>query len=410
MRTASQSAGRDVLREHRLPLFFEVAGAEVPALRLPADRYGQSIRVWARSLTVMQKEAVVVSLRSRRLWRLASDEGPYLNGFDSAPCPLSFLTTGMVCAYMNEILAAAGQRGVTVRDVILLQDNYYSMEGSALRGTMSGGALPVHLEVRIDCDADDATLAAVVTDAVRASPLDGLMREVHHSRFSLTLNERQIRVGRVAGIDGPAVANFGECFEGLRPSGDPALYAGLIGRLEAVEAKRDVPGGLGTSLAARQSRKLHVRGICRVRADGVREVTQHLYSPLGSTYRFLCDEAAGFGGSGLAPDAASYVAAGIAFCFMTQLGRYAKIVRRNLDEYRVIQDTYFPPGGASAGDAAGAADPVETHVHLRSSEDDDEFARRLVDMGEQTCFLHAFCRTPLDTRIEIRRSHRTITP
>ncbi len=44
----------------------------------------------------MQKEAIVVSASSGKAWRLASDEGPYLDGYDSAPCPLSFLTTGLV--------------------------------------------------------------------------------------------------------------------------------------------------------------------------------------------------------------------------------------------------------------------------------------------------------------------------
>ena len=54
----------------------------------------------------MQKEAIVASARSGKAWRLASDEGPYLDGFDSAPCPLSFLTTGMVSSYFNEIQGA----------------------------------------------------------------------------------------------------------------------------------------------------------------------------------------------------------------------------------------------------------------------------------------------------------------
>ena len=45
--------------------------------------------------------------------------------------------------------------------------------------------------------------------------------------------------------------------------------------------------------------------------------------------------------------------------------------------------------------ADGVADPVETHVYLDTPED-EEFARTTLDMGEQTCFLHATCRTDLD--------------
>lgn len=74
---------------------------------------------------------------------------------------------------------------------------------------------------------------------------------------------------------------------------------------------------------------------------------------------------------------------------------------QELDGYRVVQDTHFSLGGASGGTGrAGTAAPVETHVHLETPEDDD-FARAVVDMGEQTCFLHALCRTGLTTKVNV---------
>ena len=158
----------------------------------------------------------------------------------------------------------------------------------------------------------------------------------------------------------------------------------------------------GDSLAEQQSRLLHVRAICAVRDDGVKEIEQHLYNPHGSIFRFMSDEAPVDGGGGRAPDAASYVSAGIGFCFMTQFGRYSQIVKRQLDRYRIVQDTHFSLGGASAATGKpGAAAPVETHVDLDTREDDD-FARTALDMAEQTCFLHALCRTPLKTKVAIR--------
>ncbi len=87
---------------------------------------------------------------------------------------------------------------------------------------------------------------------------------------------------------------------------------------------------------------------------------------------------------------------------MTQFGRYAAITRKQLDGYRTIQDTHFSAGGASGGSGrAGRADPVETHVYLDTPEDED-FARTLVDMGEQTCFLHALCRTELRPALRVQ--------
>lgn len=89
---------------------------------------------------------------------------------------------------------------------------------------------------------------------------------------------------------------------------------------------------------------------------------------------------------------------------MTQIGRYAHIVKQKLDGYSILQDSFFSLPGASGGTGkAGQAHPLETHVHLTGPEDAD-FARRIVDMGERTCFLHALCRTPLKTRIRFGSS------
>jgi hypothetical protein len=75
----------------------------------------------------------------------------------------------------------------------------------------------------------------------------------------------------------------------------------------------------------------------------------------------------------------------------------------DLSHYAVVQDTRFSLGGASGGTGrAGTADPVETHVHLTTTEGDD-VARDMLDVSERTCFLHAFCRTDLKTRLKVTR-------
>jgi hypothetical protein len=390
----------NVLEERRLPIAFAVGESDQRAP--PPNRFGQSVRVWARSLSVMQKEAIVLSALTGKTWRLASDEGPYLDGFDAAPCPLAFLGTGMVSSYANEILALARERRVAVRSLMLVQDNFYTMVGSALRGTMTGGALPVELEIRIDADASDDALRELLRDAVQASPLDGLLRGVHPSLFSVRLNGRPITIGDLGAIDPLDEPDPGVTLDALTSAEHRELP--VIERLAAVQPVEGVAGGAHTSLSETQSRTLHLRAICTLRPDGVKQIDQHLFNPHGSTFRFLSDEAEGFGGRGAAPDAASYMAAGIAFCFMTQLGRYASIVKRSLSAYNVIQDTHFSLGGASGNTGQpGRADPVETHVYLTSPED-DAFARKVVVMGEQTCFLHALCRTDLKAKITITRT------
>ena len=86
---------------------------------------------------------------------------------------------------------------------------------------------------------------------------------------------------------------------------------------------------------------------------------------------------------------------------MTQFGRYAKALKKDLRSYRIIQDTHFSLGGASGGTGKpGEADPVETHVYLESGED-DAYGLTALDMAEQICFLHAFCRTDLKAKVKI---------
>ena len=387
------------LVESGKPLFFAVADPEAVGFVPPANRKGEALRLCVRSLTVMQKEALVASVRGGKVWRLASDEGAYLNGHDAAPCPLSFLTTGMVSSYMNEITALARQRGIDIRNIRLIQDNYYTMRGSALKGTMTGGAKNVDLEAQIDADADRDTLKRLLYDATAASPLNGLMRGAKASLFTLTHNGREIEPGEARPIGRPAQPDPGDHFDAATAAaGD---WSGHVVRGAMTPKSAETTGFAGSSLDENQDRLLHVRGYCTVRPDGVKAIEQHLYNPHGSIFHFLSDEAPQNGGQGRAPDAASYISAGIGFCFMTQFGRYAKIAKKDLQQYRIVQDTHFSLGGASGGTGKpGDADPVETHVHLDTGEDDG-FARTILDMSEQTCFLHAFCRTDLKTRIRV---------
>lgn len=390
------------------PLFFKVGNPDEIGFDSPEIRLGNALRLSVRSLTVMQKEALVKSSRTGTVWRLASDEGAYLAGLDEAPCPLAFLTTGMVSSYMNEILALAKIQSVTINDIRLVQDNYYTMKGSARDGSMVGGAKNVDLAVHIDSDADEAALNKLVLDATAASPLNGLMRGSKESLFTLSHNGKEIDTAKALPVGSPALPDPGDHFDATRPAeGD---WSGLIKRGGKTPKAEHSVTMAGDSLAEQQNRLLHVRAICTLRDDGVKQIEQQLYNPHGSVFYFLSDEAPENGGQGLAPDAESYISAGIGFCFMTQFGRYAKIVEKDLKEYRITQDTHFSLGGASGGTGkAGTADPVETHVYLETGED-DEFARTILDMSEQTCFLHAFCKADLKTRVKIRPISDAVEP
>jgi uncharacterized OsmC-like protein len=387
----------NALGDDQRPRFFAFDGPARHGLVPPPPRRDVAVRTFVRSLAGMQKEALVVSSADGRGWRLTSDEGPYLAGHDEAPFPLAFLTAGMVASYANEVVALAAQRDLPLDGLRLTLENFYTMEGSALRGSMIGGALPP--ELTIEAGADPAALRSLGADATDASPLNGLLRGRSTSLFTLTHNGQPREPARVAALGTPALEDVADRYGDITVDG-PADAADLMRRVASAE-RHEGEGGAGSSLRAEQKRTLHVRGVCTLRADGVKVIDVQLLTPSGSSFRLLSDEPQGSGGRGRAPDAATLVSAGIAFCFMTQFGRYAAITRKRLDRYRIIQDTHFSAGGASGGTGrAGAADPVETHVFLDTDEDAD-FARTLVDMGEQTCFLHALCRTDLKTRLRL---------
>lgn len=378
------------------------------SLDVPEPRLGQAQRTRVRTVSGMQKEALVTSSLSGQTWRLASDEGPYLDGADVAPPPLGFLAAGMVSSYTSELLGAADRRGVVLDDVEVVLDNYYAISGSLLRGTMTGSAFPPDLSVRAEA-ADADTLATVVDEAVAGAPVTGLLRDAHDSRFRLVHNGTQLTPEGVGALDGDPGPDPASAFEALpRPGGetDTELVRHTGRTTEPHEAADDkYTGSDAAGYAEEQDRKLHLRATCTLGDDGVKHVEQELFSPRGSVFEFRSDEPTGHGGEGRAPDAMSYVAAGLGFCFMTQLGRYAHAMQEELTGYRLVQDTHVSTSRSREGsDESAEARPVETDLFLDTSADAD-FATTALQMSEQTCYLHALCRTAgLEPDIEVSTS------
>jgi len=384
----SQGSAMNRLADSGLPRFFAVHGGRA-GISAPDPRGGEAVRFHGRSLAGMQKEAVVCT-SAGGVWRLASDEGAYLNGLDEAPCPLAFMTTGMAASFMHAIRAGLAAAGIEHQGVRLVQDNYYTMQGSMPQRTMIGGANPVELAVEIAVDGDTPDLTSIVSGAVAAAPVSGLIRHALRNTFTLTVNGGALQPGASPHMGREPLPDPRSLFDDLASSlpAEP-----LVSRAGMTPLTEEATSHTGSSYAAEQHRILHLRGVCTVRPDGVAVVEQHLYNPRGSIFRLLSDEAPGSqdGGGGRAPDANAYISAGIGFCFMTQFGRFAKIAGKQLDAYRIVQDTRFAPGRTEA---------VETHVYLDTPEEED-FAREVLDMGERTCFLHALCRSEVETRVTV---------
>lgn len=389
------------------PLAFAVGNAEqtiFKQLSRAAHSDAISIRTCTRSLDGMQKEAVVDYGPSGTVWRMVCDEGPYLNGTDLAPFPLAFFAAGMAASVMSEIVALLKQQKIAYKGICLTQDNRYSMEGSAVKGTMTGGALPVEFKLHVDSSASQAIIQQVMSDAIAASPATALLRDTNVSEFSITLNGQPLQTKKVKPLEARAPSSP-EGFDDIAPDLATTTSDDIISKYQSTETIFGVDGGAGSSLEGDQKRILHMRSICTLREDEIKEIKVQLFKPIGSVFHFLSDDSKAFGGQERAPSGLAYLSAGLAFCYMTQLGRYSHIVRKPLDLYRIIQDTHFSLPGASGNTGKlASSDPVKTHVMIDYTNPDieagEQYTQTLVDMGEQTCFLHAACRDSVKAKIK----------
>jgi uncharacterized OsmC-like protein len=375
------------------PTFFRVAEATRPS-EAPTSAF-TAIHVEGRALDGMQKEAIVSQVAPvGATWRMVSDEGPYLNGTDLAPFPLAFFTAGQQFCLMSHIWRLANRRGIAIDSLDVGHDNRYSMTGSMLRGDMTGGARPAESLVAIASGADPASVATLVRDGVTASGSQAVMRDVLTNRFTVSANGRDVAL---PGLPSAAVTGADPVarFDRLRADASGSFAPDIMTKVEAVEKQHGVEGGVASSLESEQHRTLHVRGDARIVSGSIAETTIRLFQPLGSSFRLVAD--LGSDGPLVAPPPLAYLSAGIAFCFMTQLGRYSQIKKQRFDRVRIVQDTVFREGDRATG---ATADPVDTHVFLDTDET-DESAAQLVRMGEQTCFLHAAMRGAYPSRVTL---------
>ena len=380
------------LQDFDTPLVFKVVDGS-PARSDEVRSLRRAFQVDVRSLEGMQKEVLVRQVEpAGPTWRMACDEGPYLNGTDLAPFPLAYFAAGLHFCYMSQLLRLCRRRGVTLRALSTGQDTKYTMTGSALRGDMTGSGVPVTLDVALDADVPLEVAADLVSRALAQSPGHSVMRDLFTNTFALQLNGHPLDVGSQMAASAGALADPLPGFAGVTPAADEQYRPEIIVKTETIEAQHGVAGGAGSSLKSEQKRTLHVRSDARLVGGDLLETDIRLFQPLGSSFRFLAD--VGIGDT--TPPPLAYLSAGIGFCYMTQLGRYAHITKQKVTSTRIVQqNTYTQP--VAEGAVAEAA-PVDTQVFIDADERDD-VARKSVRMGEQTCFLHGSMRAAFPTTI-----------
>ncbi len=376
------------------PLAFRVEpdGPKLKALVLTDSTV--RIRTVARVLAGMQKEAIIQYGPTGTLWRVVCDEGPWLNGTDQAPFPLAFFAAGVAASLMSEFLGEARDRDIRIDSLNLVQDNFFTMEGSALKGTMAAGVQPMQVSISARSNASVTDIENIAETAVRRrSPAERCLRKVLTSGFVVRANNEELAwpgklADTVAGLPDPA-----EVFDNIHCLSNGGTT--LIRKSGSVAKSHGTAVGLG----AEQKRVVHVSTEGSIRQDGLKSINVQCIQPAGSRFQMLSDDSKVTGGQERAPSGLAYLSAGVAFCFMTQIGRYAHITKQKLDGYRIIQDTAF----RLAQDHDPDAFAVETLVCLDTGEPPDK-SIQLVRMGEQTCYIHATYRTATETELSFHNS------
>jgi uncharacterized OsmC-like protein len=301
-----------------------------------------------------------------------------------------------------EIVALAKAKNLPIDRIEVIQENFYTMEGSAIRGDMIGGALPVALHVRIDSAASDAEVQNLVMNALARAPGDAYLRGVYTSEFSIEKNGKPVPTGEVRAWSGARRLR-----RTMRSSMRPGpIRPRIFPRTSSPSSAAPKPYSMSRAAPDRASSR--IKSACcifaaspRCATTGLSETRVQLFKPIGSNFRFLCDIEGKTEGGARAPSPLAYLSAGVAFCFLTQIGRYAAIMKYDDVEYAIVQDTAFGlASGAGETGTPPSAEPVRTHVALKTGLS-DEIAQKIVDMGERTCFLHAVSRTPLKTKIRV---------
>lgn len=372
-------AGMSSIESIGQPLAFQSAGGLQDFSELPSNEGVARVRTMTRALAGMQKEAIVHYGPTNAVWRVVCDEGPWLNGTDLAPFPLAFFTSGIAASAMSAFLREAVEHGLHIDSLGIAQDNYFSMEGSALRGTMKASALPMRLDISARGNATSGEFEQIMKTAIQdRCPVIQCLRETISSGFAARVNGAELALPGQAAVAVSELDDPAGLFDRIYPESTGST--GIITKSQNVSDEGTEAVGLKTD----QKRIVHVHTGGASQADGLKSIAVQCIKPSGSRFQLLSDESSAAGSREQAPAGLVYFAAGAAFCFMTQIGRYAQITRNKLDGYRIVQDFAFPiPGGGKPG-----APAVETLVCLETEAPPGNCIE-MVRMGQQTCYVHA---------------------
>ncbi|MDH3739821.1 MAG: hypothetical protein OER92_11555 [Alphaproteobacteria bacterium] len=353
-----------------------------------------------RSMNGYQKEAVVTEGAGGSAWRMTTDEGKHIKGTDLAPFPLGFFNAGLHADLIKRILMIAEARAMEAPDVAIELKNFYFLDGSFVRGDGVGGAQPANIVVKINSDASADDMAALVSDAVRASPALATMRQVVANTFAIYVNGRRHDVTTLNNSTAPDAADPYRTY-----ANPPAPLAGTNDLPDLIRKTGDVTPGDIVDVSDGTIRRVvrTVAGASRLLDPaGIAETDTWLEVAGLSHFAFKTDDRPHIDpGQEVGPSGLALIAAGIVFCYLTQLTRYILHQKVDINGVRIVQYTPFALSGSAAdGTWSGSIEPVDTHLFLNGGADAATH-ERIMTIAANTCYLHATLIAQLDPIVSI---------
>ena len=349
------------------------------------DGSRETFKVEARHVGGHVREAVVAAGDDASAWRMLSDEGLHLKGTDLAPFPFGYFNAGLQADLIRCIRNSAALHGVKLDVLNTVLDNEYWLTGSFALGTGQGHAEPARIQIDVRSDAPQTTIGKVVAAAVEASPAMALLRTPLVNTFALYVNGRRRAVSDVAAS--PATDVVDPFLRYQAPPGAPANADAVIEKLSMREDGEIAIAASATT--TRITRK--VTGRARlVDASGMTAIETWLQLPGMSHFAFRSDES----GGDRAPCGLALLAAGLAFCYMTQIARYVETMKLAVGSVRLVQFSPFLTGGAEGFD---------THLFL-NGEAPDEMQTNLLTIAARTCYLHATMAAALPPLVSVKHN------
>jgi hypothetical protein len=248
--------------------------------------------------------------------------------------------------------------------------------------------------VRIDSRAHTDEIQSLVHAALDASPAIAFLRAaMTKNTFALYINGRR---RQVEGAENSTAPDAADPYRTYKSAPRPLASKGhndLVIKTGVSEDGQSVPAQ--ATIQGKQLR--NILGESRLHGDGLLEVDTWLAMPGASHFRVVGDA----GGGGAAPSGLALLAAGISFCYMTQLSRYIESMELAINGVRLVQVTPFQDG------AKAVAWPIDTHLFLNGTAP-LETHLNLLNVAARTCYLHAAAKTPTDPNVRILHNGRPV--